>query len=156
MEAYASGRLGAPTLRSIEANRIIAIGSDRVMPGVAKARHEGLKAHLNLHHFAIGSINSPMQCMMKEICAQRLQLQLQLHRDPLTGEVTHAFACFNHDQPLDSVDFHLLNERLKQQARITRSWQRCATRARSRSAWPLSASETVGKRCTSWGKPHCY
>ena len=149
MEAYASGRLGAPTLRSIEANRIIAIGSDRVMPGVAKARHEGLKAHLNLHHFAIGSINSPMQCMMKEICAQRLQL----HRDPLTGEVTHAFACFNHDQPLDSVDFHLLNERLKQQARITRSWPRCATRARSRSAWPLSASETGGNAAHLGGNP---
>ena len=35
-------------------------------------------------HRAIGSINSPMQCMMKEICAQCLQP----HRDPATGKVT--------------------------------------------------------------------
>ena len=121
MEAYASGRLGVPAIPSIEADRIIAIGSDRMMAGVAKARHEGLKVHLKPHHFAIGSINSPMQCMMKEICAQCLQL----HRDPKTGEVTHVFSCFNQDQPLDSVDFHLLNERLKQnslQEKLSAQW----------------------------------
>jgi hypothetical protein len=32
--------------------------------------HAALKPFLKPHHFAIGSINSPMQCMMKEICAQ--------------------------------------------------------------------------------------
>ena len=127
MEAYAAGRLGTPTLRTEDADRIIAIGSDRMMAGVAKARHEGLKAHLKPHHFAIGSINSPMQCMMKEICAQCLQL----HRDPLTGEVTHVFSCFNQDQPLDSVDFHLLNERLKQnslQEKLSARWLAHCTR----------------------------
>ena len=94
-----------------------------MMAGVGKARHEGLRAHLKPHHFAIGSINSPMQCMMKEICAQCLQL----HRDPKTGAVTHVFSCFNQDQPLDSVDFHLLNERLKQnslQEKVSAQWLR--------------------------------
>ncbi len=127
MEAYAAGRLGTPTLRTEDADRIIAIGSDRMMAGVGKARHEGLKAHLKPHHFAIGSINSPMQCMMKEICAQCLQL----HRDPKTGEVTHVFSCFNQDQPLDSVDFHLLNERLKQnslQEKLSARWLAHCTR----------------------------
>ncbi len=38
--------------------------------------------HLKPGHVAIGSINSPMQCMMKEICAQCLQP----HVDPQTGE----------------------------------------------------------------------
>ena len=121
MEAYASGRLGPQPIRTEDADRIIAIGSDRMMAGVGKARHDVLKAYLKPHHFAIGSINSPMQCMMKEICAQCLQL----HRDPKTGAVTHVFSCFNQDQPLDSVDFHLLNERLKQnslQEKLSEQW----------------------------------
>ena len=121
MEAYASGRLGAAAIRTDEADRIIAIGSDRMMAGVGKARHEVLKAHLKPHHFAIGSINSPMQCMMKEICAQCLQL----HRDPQTGQLTHVFSCFNQDQPLDRVDFHVLHDRLKQnslQEQLSARW----------------------------------
>jgi NADPH-dependent glutamate synthase beta subunit-like oxidoreductase/NAD(P)H-flavin reductase len=110
MDAYAEGRLGEPSIRLDDADRLIAIGSDRMMAGVAKARHDVLKPHLKPRHFAIGSINSPMQCMMKEICAQCLQP----HRDPVTGETSYVFSCFNQDQPLDSVDFKGLNERLKQ------------------------------------------
>ncbi len=110
MDAYAEGRLGAPSIRLDDADRLIAIGSDRMMAGVAKARHDVLKPHLKPGHFAIGSINSPMQCMMKEICAQCLQP----HLDPVTGETSYVFSCFNQDQPLDSVDFKGLNERLKQ------------------------------------------
>ncbi|MCG3168580.1 MAG: Dihydroorotate dehydrogenase B (NAD(+)), electron transfer subunit [Pseudomonadales bacterium] len=110
MDAYAEGLLGECTIRLEDADRIIAIGSDRMMAGVARARHEVLKEHLKPHHFAIGSINSPMQCMMKEICAQCLQP----HRDPISGETSYVFSCFNQDQPLDCVDWKVLNERLKQ------------------------------------------
>ena len=42
-----------------------------------------------------------MQCMMKEVCAQCLQPQI----DPATGERTVVFSCFNQDQALDRVDF---------------------------------------------------
>jgi hypothetical protein len=59
-------------------------------------------------HVAIGSINSPMQCMMKEVCAQCLQRQV----DPSTGRETFVFSCFNQDQPLDFVDFDFLKDRL--------------------------------------------
>ena len=121
MEAYASGRLGTPAIRMEDADRLIAIGSDRMMSAVARARHDVLKAHMKPHHFAIGSINSPMQCMMKEICAQCLQPQ----RDPLTGKVTYVFSCFNQDQDLDCVDFQALSERLKQnslQEKLTKQW----------------------------------
>ena len=125
MEAYASGRLGATTLDMREADRIIAIGSDRMMAAVARARHAVLAPYLKPHHFAIGSINSPMQCMMKEICAQCLQPQ----RDPQSGEVRYVFSCFNQDQPLDCVDFQALSERLKQnslQEKLTVQWlQHC-------------------------------
>ena len=121
MEAYASGRLGVPAIRMEDADRLIAIGSDRMMSAVGRARHDVLKAHMKPHHFAIGSINSPMQCMMKEICAQCLQPQ----RDPLTGKVTYVFSCFNQDQDLDCVDFQALSERLKQnslQEKLTKQW----------------------------------
>ena len=48
--------------------------------------------------------------MMKEICAQCLQL----HRDPVTGKETVVFSCFNQDQQLDRVDFACLRQRLRQ------------------------------------------
>ncbi len=121
MDAYAEGLLGECTLRLDDGDRIIAIGSDRMMAGVAQARHEVLKPHLKPHHFAFGSINSPMQCMMKEICAQCLQP----HRDPVTGETSYVFSCFNQDQPLDCVDWKMLNERLKQNSlaeKLTAKW----------------------------------
>jgi NAD(P)H-flavin reductase len=131
MEAYASGRLGAMPIRMQDADRIIAIGSDRMMAAVARARHAVLQSYLKPHHFAIGSINSPMQCMMKEICAQCLQP----HRDPATGEVRYVFSCFNQDQPLDSVDFHALSERLKQnslQEKLGAQWLRHCRQALDR------------------------
>jgi NADPH-dependent glutamate synthase beta subunit-like oxidoreductase/NAD(P)H-flavin reductase len=124
MDAYAQGGLGPPSIRMQDADRLIAIGSDHMMAAVARARHDVLKDHLKPHHFAIGSINSPMQCMLKEICAQCLQP----HVDPRTGKRTYVFSCFNQDQDLDSVDFAALSERLKQnslQEKLTAQWIRC-------------------------------
>jgi len=129
MEAYATDRLGTPSIRIDQVDRIIAIGSDRMMAGVGKARHDVLRPHLKPGHCAIGSINSPMQCMMKEICAQCLQR----HRDPRSGVTSVVFSCFNQDQPLDAVDFASLNERLKQNAlqeKLTAQWlEHCARQA---------------------------
>jgi NADPH-dependent glutamate synthase beta subunit-like oxidoreductase/NAD(P)H-flavin reductase len=119
--AYASGKLGAQPVGTLEVDRIIAIGSDRMMAAVGYARHNVLKAYLKAEHFAIGSINSPMQCMMKEICAQCLQPQ----RDLVTGEISYVFSCFNQDQPLDNVDFDGLHARLRQnslQEKLTVQW----------------------------------
>jgi hypothetical protein len=72
-------------------------------------------------HIGVGSINSPMQCMMKEICAQCLQK----HRDPRTGDEITVFTCFNQDQELDHVDFDNLADRLTQNAlseKLTKAW----------------------------------
>jgi NADPH-dependent glutamate synthase beta subunit-like oxidoreductase/NAD(P)H-flavin reductase len=128
MVAYGRGELGPPPIPLAEVDRVIAIGSDAMMAAVARARHVELKEWLRPDHVAIGSINSPMQCMMKEICAQCLQP----HRNPLTGEETVVFTCFNQDQPLDAVDFRALHERLAQntvQEKLTRLWiDRCLTR----------------------------
>ncbi len=123
MDAYAQGRLGPVSIRMEDADRLIAIGSDRMMAAVARARHDVLKLHLKPGHAAIGSINSPMQCMLKEICAQCLQP----HRDPHTGKTSYVFSCFNQDQDLDRVDFGALSERLRQnslQEKITAQWIR--------------------------------
>ncbi|MFL5318203.1 MAG: FAD-dependent oxidoreductase [Myxococcaceae bacterium] len=110
MVAYAKGELGVQKVAELDTvNRIIAIGSDRMMNAVKLARHGVLQPYLQPNHEAIGSINSPMQCMMKEICAQCLQK----HVDPATGKEFFVFSCFNQDQKLDSVDFGALNQRLK-------------------------------------------
>lgn len=119
--AYADGRLGETTINLADVDRVIAIGSDGMMAAVARARHEVLKPYLKERHVALGSINSPMQCMMKEICAQCLQP----HKDPVTGKETIVFSCFNQDQELDRVDFAGLRTRLGQnsvQEKLTKAW----------------------------------
>ncbi|MCO5334675.1 MAG: FAD-dependent oxidoreductase [Pyrinomonadaceae bacterium] len=121
MVAYAEGKLGDKTVELSDVDRIVAIGSDRMMNGVREARHTSLKPFLRPGHTAIGSINSPMQCMMKEVCAQCLQR----HVNPYTGEEFFVFSCFNQDQHLDFVDFKNLNERLKAnsiQEKLTNLW----------------------------------
>ena len=80
------------------------------MAAVGYARHNSLKHLFKTDHVAIGSINSPMQCMMKEICGQCIQR----HVDPKTGEESYVYSCFNQDQELDVVDFKHLDLRLKQ------------------------------------------
>ena len=108
--AYGRGEIGKQLVPLSQINRIIAIGSDRMMEAVKNARHGVLQPLLQPNHVAIASINSPMQCMMKEVCAQCLQR----HIDPATGKETIIFSCLNQDQLMDHVDFKNLNTRLKQ------------------------------------------
>jgi hypothetical protein len=121
MAAYGAGALGAQTVPLAEAEHMIVIGSDRMMQAVGAARHGVLSPYLKPGHHAIGSVNAPMQCMMKEVCAQCLQA----HTDPVTGERAVVFSCFNQDQALDRVDFPSLHERLYQnslQEKLTAQW----------------------------------
>ncbi len=134
MVAYQQGELGEKPIDLAEVDRIIAIGSDGMMAAVARARHGVLKPWLKPQHRAIGSINSPMQCMMKEVCAQCLQR----HYDAATGKESVVFSCFNQDQPLDAVDFAVLRQRLSQngvQEKLTAQWvDRCLHRLGRRGA----------------------
>jgi NADPH-dependent glutamate synthase beta subunit-like oxidoreductase/NAD(P)H-flavin reductase len=121
MTAYATGALGKMTIPLSDATRLIAIGSDRMMAAVAAARHGVLKPYLHEEHVGIGSINSPMQCMMKEVCAQCLQR----HVDPVTRKESFVFSCMNQDQCLDDLDWQHLRARLAQNAlpeRIANLW----------------------------------
>ncbi|MGH9365742.1 MAG: pyridine nucleotide-disulfide oxidoreductase, partial [Thermoanaerobaculia bacterium] len=121
MLAYATGRLGEPAIPLLAVDQLIAIGSDRMMAAVARARKAALAPYLRPDHVGIGSINSPMQCMMKEVCAQCLQR----HVDPVTGKESIVFSCFNQDQSLDEMDWDNLAARLRQNTvseKLTNLW----------------------------------
>jgi NAD(P)H-flavin reductase len=132
--AYGQSKLGAPPIALQEVDRLIVIGSDGMMAAVAQARDGVLKPYIRPDAVGIASINSPMQCMMKEVCAQCLQP----HVDPVSGERSVVFSCFNQDQALDRVDFPALHERLGQngtQEKLTAQWiDRALRRLKAREA----------------------
>ncbi|MCK9607608.1 MAG: pyridine nucleotide-disulfide oxidoreductase [Methylomonas sp.] len=121
MIAFGSGEMGETALKLQDVDHLIVIGSDRMMAAVKAARFNALKPYLKPDHEAIGSINSPMQCMMKGVCAQCLCK----HVDPETGETSFTYSCYNQDQALDYVDFPNLQARLRQntvQEKLSSLW----------------------------------
>ena len=100
MSAWGSGELGPVDIPLSEVTRLLTIGPNAMMAAVAAARKNGTGQQPGSGCQAFGSINSPMQCMMKEICAQCLQR----HVDPETGKESYVFSCFQQDQPLDVLD----------------------------------------------------
>ena len=125
LAAYGRGELGEPAVRLNDAARIVAIGSERMMAALAAARHGALAEYLGGAPVAIAGVNSSMQCMMKEVCAQCLQPQT----DPETGEERLVFSCFDQNQPMDAVDFAALGERLAQNALSEKLSDRWVARA---------------------------
>ena len=125
MVNYAEGNLGETPIPMTDVDRAVVIGSHGMMGAVANALRNELQPHIKECFHAIASINSPMQCMMKEICAQCVQT----HVNQETGEQTLVFSCFNQDQPLEQVNFSLLGARLRQnsvQEKLTSQWiDRC-------------------------------
>ncbi|MDD2864641.1 MAG: pyridine nucleotide-disulfide oxidoreductase [Methylococcales bacterium] len=121
MIAYGKGELGEQPISLADVDHLIVIGSDRMMDAVKHARFDVLKPYLTKAHHAVGSINSPMQCMMKGICAQCLCK----HVDKDSGKEFFVYSCYNQDQDLDKVDFPNLNARLKQntvQEKLSNLW----------------------------------
>jgi len=120
MLAYAKGDLGEQPVPLADAVHLIVIGSDRMMAAVKDARFNVLKPYLGKVQHAIGSINSPMQCMMKGICAQCLCKHVDAN-----GDEYFVYSCYNQDQDLDKVDFPHLNARLRQntvQEKLSNLW----------------------------------
>ena len=89
---------------------------------VQRARSDEWSTVLSPSTRFIASVYGPMQCMLKGVCAQCLQWQV----DPVTGKRTKAvYACSWQTQPMEMVDFDNLNERLKQnqmQETLTSLW----------------------------------
>ena len=119
--SYQKGELGNNTIHLDSIDKIISIGSDKMMKAINEARKTTLMPYLKQGHVAISSINSPMQCMMKEICAQCIQR----HVDTKTGKESFVYSCSNQDQSMELVDFDFLSERLGQnslQEKLTAKW----------------------------------
>lgn len=109
---YESGTLGnnkQMTLADID--RVYLIGTTNLLKTYQSARKTTLKSLLLKDPATIGSVYGNMQCMLKGVCAQCLQWQI----DPETGQRTKAvFACSWQDQPLELIDIAHLDERKMQ------------------------------------------
>jgi len=126
LHRYALGKLTAnksePEISLNDIDRIYVIGNAKLLKEFQAARQEILKELLVKNPVAFGSVYSTMQCMLKGVCAQCLQWQI----DPETGKRTKAvFACSWPDQPLEIIDFENIDERQIQnrlQEKLTNLW----------------------------------
>jgi len=92
-------------------DRITVHGSTALLKQFQKERHNTLQGAFKDNIKVFGSIYTTMQCMLKGVCAQCLQWQI----NPETGQRTKAvFGCSWQDQPLELVDLDNLSERLLQ------------------------------------------
>ena len=101
-------------------DRIFTIGNDRLMHEVAKLRHQKTIPAFAQATYAIASLNSPMQCMLKGVCSQCLQKRVDEK-----GEVEFFYSCADQDQNMDRFDFAHLHNRCEQNSlaeKISRMW----------------------------------
>jgi len=98
-------------IRLSEADRIYLIGDTQLLQQFQSARKTTLKTELVKDPKIFAAVYGNMQCMLKGVCAQCLQWQI----DPETGERTKAvFTCSWQDQPLELIDIDHINERQQQ------------------------------------------
>jgi len=110
LKAYANGKLGG-SFKFEDLDRLYFMGGGCLVQRLRDLRHGELKDRFAKNPPATGSAYSSMQCMLKGVCSQCLQWQV----DPATGKRTKAvFACSWQDQPLDMPDYDSLQERLAQ------------------------------------------
>lgn len=99
------------TLTLEKINDIAVIGDASLLTIIQSARNTALKNHLHPLVTFSASVYGSMQCMLKGVCAQCLQWQI----DPTTGKRTKAvYACSWQHQPLEIVDINNIHERLEQ------------------------------------------
>lgn len=105
-----------------EINQVHVIGYVELLRSMRRARHGILAPYLRADVEFKASVYGPMQCMLKGVCAQCLQWQV----NPETGERTKAvYACSWQHQPMELIDVDNLEERLEQnkmQERLTALW----------------------------------
>jgi len=126
IKRYAEGELEPngpqPPIRLQEIDQLIVVGRSSLVRRIRDARHRELDAYFSKQPKTMASISTPMQCMLKGVCSQCLQWQI----NPETGHRTKAvFGCSWQDQPLDIVDLDNLDERLSQnrlQERLANMW----------------------------------
>jgi NAD(P)H-flavin reductase len=115
LRRYAVGELdsgpGNSTIPLRAVDRILVMGSTGLLKAWQSALNDGLRSYFKADVQAFGTVGSPMQCMLKGVCAQCLQWQV----DPETGQRTRAvFSCAGQDQPLAWIDLDNLAARQTQ------------------------------------------
>ncbi len=115
LRRYGDGELepagAAPAIPLADVDEILVMGSTGLLRGLQQALRGDLKAYFKPDVQAMGTVGSPMQCMLQGVCAQCLQWQI----DPQTGERTRAvFSCAMQDQPLFWIDLDNLAARQAQ------------------------------------------
>lgn len=94
-----------------DVDRIYLIADTELLRQFQAARKTSLKDYLLKDPKVFGAVYGNMQCMLKGVCAQCLQWQI----DPETGQRTKAvFACSWQDQPLEIIDIDHIEERQQQ------------------------------------------
>lgn len=106
MEKYSDNKI----IKLSEIDHIIAIGSNDMMEAVKIAKNTKFQNIFKKNIEFISRTNSPMQCMMKQICAACLQKQI----DRKTGQEYFSYSCFKQDQNIDQICFDHLSNRLSQ------------------------------------------
>lgn len=97
-----------PLIPLTDVDRIFVVGDPELLRRFQAARKTLLKDYLIKNPKVFGSVYGNMQCMLKGVCAQCLQWQI----DPETGQRTKAvFACSWQDQPLEIIDIDHIDAR---------------------------------------------
>jgi len=111
LRQYAAGELGRVAIPLAQVQRVLVLGGSHLLQQIQGARQTVLRDAFSPETQFIGSVFSTMQCMLKGVCAQCLQWQI----DPMTGKRTKAvFACSWHNQPLELIDIANIHDRLSQ------------------------------------------
>jgi len=103
---YGDGELGPEAVRGMglgEVDEVLVMGSTGLLYGMQQAMggDGALTGYFRGDVEVQGTAGSPMQCMLKGVCSQCLQWQV----DPDTGERTRTvFSCAEQDQPLLEID----------------------------------------------------
>lgn len=110
-EALCQYAASQPLVPLTEVQRVLVVGSPTLLRKVQAARQEEWQGLFGESAKFFGSVYGAMQCMLKGVCAQCLQWQI----DPSTGKRTKAvYACSWQEQPIEQIDIHNLDERLEQ------------------------------------------
>lgn len=105
-EKQVEKRTGAVTLANVD--RVFVVGNTGLLRRFQAARSTLLNPYFPKNPKVYGSVYGNMQCMLKGVCAQCLQWQI----DPATGLRTKAvFTCSWQDQPLEIIDLDHIDAR---------------------------------------------
>ena len=112
----------SPQIPLAEVDRLMVMGSTGLLKVFQHALKGDFARFFRPGLEVVATVGSPMQCMLKGVCAQCLQWQI----DPATGRRTRAvFSCAGQDQPLAWVDLDNLAARQAQNRlsdRLSSDW----------------------------------